>query len=179
MERIKKKTFDNSADEKGFTLIELIIYLTILSIVMSSFLYFSLAILNYRNKSRAIEEVQANERMAINLISQKIRSAKSVNFSQSVFNSHPGSLSLAMDDIGRSPTLINLDNGKLQISEGLSQPVSITSDRIIVSDLVFFDLTGSSSIANIGFILKTNYADNQDPNFLYSNILRSAVSLRR
>ena len=65
--------------QNGFTLVETLIYLGIIGAVMTSFLYFSVSIFDYRNKSYAVQEVQANGRMALNLISQKIRSAKDIN----------------------------------------------------------------------------------------------------
>ena len=65
--------------QNGFTLVETLIYLGIIGSVMTSFLYFGVSIFDYRNKSYAVQEVQANERMALNLISQKIRGAKDIN----------------------------------------------------------------------------------------------------
>lgn len=169
-----------SNQQNGFTLVETIIYLAIMAIVMTSFLYFGSAIFDYRHKVYAVQEVQANERMAINFLSQKIREAKDVNIGQSIFNTDPGVLSLTMDDSNRNPTIISLnqDDGVLQITEGIFAPVAITSENVKIKNLVFTNLS-SQSIKNIKFNLTVEYSHGQNSKDSYSNDLEIAVSLRR
>ncbi len=75
---------------KGFTLVELIIYIAIISIVVVGFITFTLSIINSRNKNYVVQEVQANTRTAFKLISQEILLAEGVNIGSSVFDSDPG-----------------------------------------------------------------------------------------
>jgi len=166
----------------GFTLVETIIYIGIVGVVITSFLYFGLAIFDYQDKSYAVSEVQANARIALELISQTIRSAKDINISSSTFGIDPGVLFLTMDDESKTPTIIGLnkDNGYLQIKEGVNEPVQFTSSQIKVTDLKFFDLTGTSTIKNIKINLTIEYSNaNQNEKYNYSEDLGTAVSLRR
>lgn len=168
--------------QSGFTLIETIIYLAIVGSVMTSFLYFSIAIFDYRNKSYVAEEVQANERMVINLISQKIRSAKDVNVASSTFNISPGALSLAMDDASKNPTIFGLsqNDGILQITEGTGTAMAVTSKNVKMSSLIFSNLTLASTTKNIKINMTIDYNNrSQDIKFNYSDDLETAVSLRR
>lgn len=168
--------------KNGFTLVEVLIYLAIIGIVITSFLYFGISIFGYRNKSFAVQEVQANQRMALGVISQKIRLAKSVNVSQSTFDTDPGILSLAMDDSSKNPTIIKLDqaDGVMQIAEGGTSTTTVTSQSVRVKNLIFTNLTSTSSAPNIGINLTIEFNNtNQDINFNYSDDLYTAVSLRR
>jgi len=168
--------------QNGFTLIETLIYLAIIGTVMTSFLYFNMSIFDYRNKSYAAGEVQANERMAISLISQKIRSAKDVNIASSTFNTDPGVLSLVMDDANKNPTIFSLDqdNRVLQITEGAGATTTITSKNVKITNLIFTNLTLASSTKNIKINMTIDYNNvNQDVKFNYSDDLETAISLRR
>jgi len=107
---------------RAFTLIETIIYIAILGMVVSAFVFFSLSVSGSRNKTYAVQEVQANARMALELISQKIRSADKIIFASSTLGADPGRLFLSMASSSLNPTIIDLssDNGTLRIMEGES-----------------------------------------------------------
>lgn len=167
---------------KGFTLIEVLIYMAILGLVVSGFVSFSLSISDSRNKNYVIQEVQANGRLALELISQKILSSNGVNIGLSTFDSDPGILSLSMFNGSKNPTLINLnqDDGILQITEGSDNSIYITSDEVKITNLVFTDLTSTSEKASIRIQITIKY-DNQgdNVNYEYSQSLQTAVNLRQ
>jgi prepilin-type N-terminal cleavage/methylation domain-containing protein len=170
-------------DKNGFTLVELLIYIAIIGMVMTTFVYFGMTIFDYRNKSNAAQEVQANERMALSLMSQKIRGAKDVNIASSTFNSDPGVLSLVMDDISKNPTIFSLTkaDGSLQIAEGGTSTTTVTSKNVLITNLVFTNLTATSGIAeDIGINMTMQYNNtSQDVKNNYSDSLETAVSIRR
>ncbi len=106
----------------GFTLIETIIYIAILGMIAIAFVLFSVSVSGSRNKTYVVQEVQANTRMALEMISQKIRSADGINFNSSTFGINPGRLSLSMTKSSLNPTIIDLSgaDGALRIIEGTS-----------------------------------------------------------
>ena len=108
--------------DKGFTLIEIIIYIAILGTIASSFIFFSVSVSESRNKTYVVQEVHANTRMALEIISQKIRMANGVNIASSTFGTDPGRLFLSMASSTLNPTIIDLsrDDGILRIIEGTS-----------------------------------------------------------
>ncbi len=118
----KLLTLNVNPGSRGFTLIETIIYIAILGMIASAFIFFSVSVSNSRDKTYVVQEVQANARMALELISQKIRSANGVNLESSIFESNPGRLSLSMASSSLNPTIIDLsrDNGNLRIIQGTS-----------------------------------------------------------
>lgn len=165
-------------NKKGFTLVESLIYVAIIGMAVSSFISFGVSISGSRNKTYIIEETQANARVAFDMISRYIRSASGVNASSSVFDLDPGVLSLTMDNALKNPTIIKLnhDDGVLEIQEGLSQPVTITSDEIKISNLVFRNLS-SGNRESIGINLTIEYSGS-DNSFKYSKSLKTSASVR-
>lgn len=167
----------------GFTLVETLVYITIIAMVVVAFVSFSISVSNSRNKAYVVQEVQANARTTLDLISQRIRAAVGVNTGSCTFGSDPGVLSLAMAEETENPTIIDLDqdNGSLQITQGLGDPVLITSNKVKVTNLVFTNLTPLTvDRENIRVEITLEY-DNagSDIEYTYSQSLQTAVSLRQ
>jgi len=170
-----------SDKKSAFTLIETIIYISILSLTIVGFVSFVMSVSNARNKNSAVVEVQANARQALEIISQKIRSASDVNLASSSFGVDPGVLNLVMKSPAKNPTIIKLDkdNGTLTISEGTGNAVALISNKIYISNLIFSYYTGTGRKKNIGVNATFNYYNpSGGKDFEYSQTLRSSISLR-
>lgn len=165
---------------KGFTLVETIIYIAIISGVLLTFVSFSWNISNAKNKVRAQTEVQANIRIALNMIAQKIQSAASVSTTQSVFNVDPGVLYLNMNSSTLNPTIFSLssDNGQLQIKEGNYTTSTVTTAQVGVTNLIFTNLSVSSTKENVGINMGVSFDASSDVSYRYSQSLQTAVSVR-
>lgn len=165
----------------GFTLIEILIYISIIGLVLVGFITFAISISNFKEKVYVEQEVQANSRVALNLITQKILTADGVNVGSSIFGLDPGVLSLSMADPNKNPTIISLtaDDGQLQIQEGMSDAITTTSKKVKVTNLVFTNLTSTSDRSNIKIKLTIEYIDTDDVIYKYSYSLETAVSLRQ
>ena len=172
----------NKLTPNAFTLVELLIYVAIIGGVASTFILYTLSIAQSRAKTYVAEEVQSNTSMAIELIGQRIRTASGVNLGDSVFDVHPGRLSLTMLDAQKNPTVIDIDaNGALQIKEGLAGSyVPITSSKVQATNLVFTNLSGGSSRENIRVDISVAYNNSSgDVEYNYSQSTHTAVSVRQ
>ncbi|MBT4315079.1 MAG: GxxExxY protein [Candidatus Magasanikbacteria bacterium] len=171
---------DNS-DRSGFTLIETILYITIISAVMGAFVSFSLSVANSSNKTYAVQEVQANSRVSLEIITQKIQSATGVNIASSTFGSDPGVLSLSFASSTLNPTIIQLsdDDGILQITEGGADPINITSSEVQITNLQFTNLTGTGNRENIKIDTTIEFFNAESVEFQHSQSLQTTVSLRQ
>ena len=159
---------------------ETLIYIAIIGGILATFISFSLNISGARNKTYVTEEVQANARIAMDVISQKIQSANGVTVSSSTFNTDPGKLVLTMSTTTLNPTVINLsaNDGSLQIKEGAGATTTITASQIRVTNLQFTNLSASSTHANIKVNLTVEFATTTDINFQYAQSLTSTISAR-
>jgi len=168
-------------NKSGFTLIEVLIYVAILGAVVAAFIGFSISISSAKSKAYVAQEVQANARVALNLITQKILSANGINVGVSTFDVDPGGLSLAMANSNKNPTIISLnaDNGQLQIREGIGEPLNITSDEVRITNLIFTYLNAGGEKESVKVELTAEYKVTNDVIYQYTYSLQTAVTLRQ
>ena len=168
-------------NKRGFTFIETLIYIAIIGAVLTAFVNFILAVSASRNKSYTEQEVNANLRTALSVISHKIKSASGVNLGASIFGLNPGVLSLVMTSSTLNPTIISVvsSTGRLQITEGAGAAQYLTSERVRVSNLLFTNLTGDSTQSNIGVDFTIIYASSPDSNYSFTKSWQTTVGMRK
>jgi type II secretory pathway pseudopilin PulG len=139
--RLRKKTslFKSGA---GFTLIELLIYLTLVTGILISATTFAWNIINSRTKAFAIQEVEQNGRLIMERIIQEVHQAGKVNTPTGGNSS--SKLSLAMRNTQQDPTMFLLNGTQLYLSHGVIAPVAISTDDVLVTSLIFRNLSNSS-----------------------------------
>ena len=124
---------------RSFTLIELLIYIAIISLVLVSVTGFFWNIVSGNIKENSYQEVQQNGRFVITKITQEIKKAIGIN--SPVQGSSDNSLSLIMSEPNLNPTIFDVSGGKLRITQGASAPIELTTDQIRVSNLQFTNLS--------------------------------------
>lgn len=159
----------------GFTLIETLIYIAITGVILVSFVFFSLSISDSRDKSYVVQEVQANSRLALNLIAQKIRRADDVITPTEGNSNNSLTLDMPVPDPDMTFSIIG---GVINITEG-AVDTPITSNKINVSNLTFTNLAGIGERDNIRVELVMEYKATGDVEFTYSESIDTAVSLRK
>ncbi len=128
---------------KSFTLIELLIYTAIISLVLVLITGFFWNIVSGNIKENSYQEVQQNGRFVMTKITQEIKKAIGINSPVQGFSAN--SLSLMMSDSNLSPTIFSVSGGKLMIVQGTSAPIELTTDQIVVSNLQFTNLSYSNT----------------------------------
>jgi len=165
--------------QSGFTLFELLVYVAIVSVVIVSAVYFTIDIINASQKSRAFQEVQQNARLAMSRMLQAVQEADDVNTGQSNFDSNPGLLSLAMDDSARNPTIFRVASNALQISQGTGDFIDLTSDKVIVTNLVFTNLSVIDRTKNIKITITVEHINPDNTKAFEASVtLQSAAVIR-
>lgn len=146
---------NNMTYQKGFTYIELIIYMSIVVMMMATLIPFAWNIIEGGAKSATQQEVTTNARYISELLKYEIRNATGIN---SITTQQ---ISLATADAGTNPTVITLSGGVLQITKGSGSTINLTSDNVRISDLTFTDFSSSDSkTKHIRFVftVEANYA---------------------
>lgn len=151
----KKKTIRSShfafriSKRQGFTLIELVIYIALTSIVVVALLKIMLAVIGAQEKTEVTSHVQQELRMTMDRMTYTTRNAVSVNTGASIFSASGGKLSLAMSDSSLDPTLFFLSGNSIYVSEAGANTGAITSGKVLVDELQFINLTATGASPTI------------------------------
>jgi len=165
--------------QRGFTLIETIIYALIISGVVTSATIFSLNILEGQQRARAFQEVQQNARFAMERIIQEIRSANTLNTASSAFDVSPGFISLNHEDASKDPTIFGVSNYILVIKQGSAATTSLTSGDVKVTNLIFRNLSVTNRTKNINISLTVEHVNPDNiVTFAASTTMQTSVTIR-
>lgn len=142
----------------GYTLIELLLYLAIFSIMISSISFFAVTILAERTRNQAIAEVNYQGEATMALMTQTVRAATAVA-TPSRGNSNT-QLSLTTTVPANNPTVFDSFNdgtvNRLRISEGSpATATKLTNARVTISGLTFANesVTAGTDSIKIQFTL--------------------------
>ena len=161
--------------QKGLTLIEILLYITIIGIIAQGFISFTLSVASTSSKTYVIQEVQANARMVLDVISQKIRAADNIIAPDN--GNSTSTLILDMPDTALNLTF-NVTNGVLEVTEGAASSTPITSNRVNVSSLIFTNLAAGKK-DNVKIEITIIYRAGESKEFEYSQTLQTSVNLRK
>ncbi len=167
----------SNINRQGFTLIELIIYVAIASVMFMAISSFAFILLRSRIRSQVITEVEQQGAYVMQIITQTIRNAEGINSpTQGGSNS---SLSLNVSGSSNDPTVFDVSGSTLWISEGGGAPLKLTNSRLIVSDFLAQNLsrTNTPGIIKIQFDLKYN-SQAEKAELDYSKTFYGSASLR-
>lgn len=138
-------------------MIELIIYVALISIFISAAILFAWDIIYGRIKSQIYQDINQNLRFVSQRIASEIRNASGIN----AVNSN--SISLSSHDVNRNPTVIDLNNNQIRIGYGnsgscsISSPCSLSSNQLSVTQLLFENLsTVDNKSKHIRYMLTIN-----------------------
>ena len=161
--------------QKGFTLVEVLLYLTIIMSVISAmagFIVFTLAT-NAKNGVIADIEQQANQVMT--LIEEVGQGAVTIT-SPSIGTT--GS-TLSFTTPTSSPAVFTQSTGVITLSEGGGAPIALTNSHVLASGFSVNNLStvGTSGTVRVQFTL--SYVNNSGRNeFSYSNNYTTSVTSR-
>lgn len=125
--------------QAGFTLMELMLYIAVLGSLLAAVAGFFGVAASARIKNQAVYEVDSQGSFAIETIGQAIRGSSLVT--SPTITANANSLTLATATPATNPTVFSLNNGTLQVKEGSAAAVSLTNDKVAVSNLTFTNLS--------------------------------------
>lgn len=164
------------ADKSGFSLIELLLYLSLAGLLFFTLFSFLLIAFTGRIKSQAISEVEQQGSQIAQRITQAIRNADSVNYPAPGASS--STLSLAFADAAKNPTIFDLSNNAIGIRYGTSSRIVLNGSRALLSNLLFANLSrpATPGIIRTTFTINTSTSTKQE--FNYVKNFSASASLR-
>ena len=131
----------------GFTLMELLLYVGIASVMLfiSSLLLSTL--LKSRVKNQTISEVEQQGLQVMQMITRTMRNSETLN--APLLGETGGSLSLNTPDTAEDPTLFYISDDAIVIQEGSGNAIALTNSRVIASDLSFKNLSHTDTPGSV------------------------------
>ncbi len=140
--------------KSGFTLFELIIYITILAIIGTV----GATVLDYSLSTKA--KVSRLSEVNLNLERAMLQMVDRVHTSQSITDAS-STLILKMADASKDPTVFALSSGTATIQEGSGSAIAITPPTVTVISLQFTKITNTNpATSSVRIIISAGYNDN-------------------
>lgn len=169
---------------KAFTLIEMLLYIGVAGMVLSSLVAFGWNMMGIGAKSGTHADVVSNERLVAEKLSFFIREATDIDATNSDFGVNvattTGSKITLHAVAPNDPIVFDVSGGVLRVTQGTAAPVALTSSNVSVSSLVFTNFSSADGKAkNIGFEIQlaTISASNRSE-YASASALRSSAELR-
>ncbi len=152
--------------QKGSSLIELILYISLVSIFISGAVLFAWDIMYGRQKVYAQQVVEQNGRSVLAQISQEIRTAQDIS-------------SVSQNQILLSNgTQIDCDANGLIIRPQGSGPYTLTSNQVLISECIFSEIANAdSNTKHIDVKLTLQQANAGSANFSAQTTMHQSVEL--
>jgi type II secretory pathway pseudopilin PulG len=162
---------------KGFSLLETLLYIGLLSLIIVSIGSFYSLVIRERAKNNTIAEVEQQGQFIMDTITQSIRNAESVSLP--VPQSSADSINLSMQDINKDPTVFSLSSQNIIVQEGIGSLVNLNGDRVEALEIIFTNMTlpGSPGSIKVSFVLKYKNPGSRYE-FDYTKTFSSSASLR-
>jgi prepilin-type N-terminal cleavage/methylation domain-containing protein len=167
-------------NNRGFTLIEILIYVGLLAIITSTISSFLLWTTRSNIKTKVMRETLDNARRTMEIITHEIKEAESIYLP----NTTSTQLSLETTHYlpeGEKITYIDfyLCGDKLCLKKESQAPIALISDRVKVKNLSFIQIAGTSTHPSIQVNLGIDYKNPANlPEYQALVNLTSTISLR-
>ncbi|HTE58610.1 MAG TPA: prepilin-type N-terminal cleavage/methylation domain-containing protein [Verrucomicrobiae bacterium] len=161
----------------GYTLIELLLYISIAGILLLAVTSFFQLTLDARAKSQTIMEVDEQGTALMEYITQTVRNADSIT--TPVAGATGSSLTIAVPTAGLSPTIFDLTGTTAQVKEGVATAVALTNNKVQISSLTFKNLTRGGTFGAVQVSFTVTRVNTSGLNaYDYSKTFTTTVALR-
>lgn len=137
---------------RGFTFIEAILYMAIVSIMLTALIPFAWNIVEGGSKSSVQQEVSSNARYISERIKYEIRNASGINTVSS------SNISLVNSNVLLNPTIITWTSPNVTIKQGTGATVNLNSVDVRITSFIFTNNTSGSLTKNISFSFTVDQA---------------------
>lgn len=171
-------TKNKRGGQGGFTLLELMLYITLVAGILITATSFAWTIINSRTKAFAVQEVEQNARLILETITQSAHAAQDIT--QPAAGAAGATLALTMRDPLSSPTTFTPAGTALTVSAGAGPAVALHSANVQVTSLQFSNLSdaaGTSKNVTVRVTLSHRNPDNR-AEWHYERTYTTTIELR-
>lgn len=135
---------------KGFTLVEMIIYIAFFAMFSTLALQATIIVMNSFYRLRLTQNVNQSATVALERLSREIRNAYDFDVTQSTFETNPGRLMLNTKDAGGANTTTEFymsTGNQLGLKEGGIDKGMLVTKNVTLTNLVFHPIATTNSKA--------------------------------
>jgi len=167
----------NPTKKEAFTLIELLLYIAILSTLAMVLASFLPLVMEARVKRKTIDEVESQGAQAMTIMLQTIRNASGIN--SPATSTSAGTISLSMASTTLNPTVFDVSAGAIRIKEGTAPAVSLTNHYVSTTALTFWNYS-STTQGMVTIRLDLAYATSSNlQRYQYQKMFYGSAAIRR
>lgn len=167
----------SKTNQLGFTLIEILLYLTLSSIMVALIGGIGVNVLSGLTNAKAEEDLQYNAQFVTEKVRTYILSADSIGFPE--VGAASSSLHLVMSDSSKNPTKIFEQNGMVFVQEGENAPAQFSGDNIVVSGMEFFNMTKADGAGMLRILVPMSiYNPDGKHSLRASSTLKTTLNLK-
>lgn len=166
-------------NQKGFTIVETIIYVAIIGVFMTTVILFGISAVQTAEKAVVAQEVQQNARFAMERVVREVRGAEALNSGLSTFALANSVLALDVSTGGNTPTVFDLDAGQLRMTQGANPSVYLTADDVEVTEFRVENRSISGRTENVQIILTIQSAQGSGIVYNATTTLQSSAVIRK
>lgn len=167
----------NKKNLKANTLLELLLYLALSSIVIAVITGLYTLIVRARVENDTMIEVQSQAQIVTNIINREISNAQGIN--SPLIAASGTSLSLINSTASLDPTVFSLVSGQLTMTQGLNPSVPLTSEDMEITSLSFENNSIAGTPGIITYEFTIDNADSIDlPEKSFERTYRTSVNLK-
>lgn len=174
---MKKSLTKKRQKKNGFTVLELLLYIGLFSIILlgvSAFLYL---LLSARVKHETMTEVEQQGAIAMQWITQAVRNAEEIN-NPSRSNT-ADTLTLELPTDAQDPTEFRLRNGALTTREDDGAEIALTSNDVTVSSVQFTNTSLANTPGSVRIQFTITHVNTSGRfEYTYAKTFYAAASLR-
>ncbi len=160
--------------KNGYTLAEMIVYLSIFTVMSIAVINSLIVVMNSFNTTRTNRDLLESASSSIERMSREIRQAKSIDTTNSSLDTDPGVLQLNSTDSSGNSTLIKFStsNGALNLYQGGVLTGNLLGQNITVTSLVFRRInTTVGEAVKIEMTLEDTASKDQKTSNFYDTII--------
>lgn len=171
---MKKNVITNP---RGFTLIEILLYMALSTILVVLMGGIGANVFSGFVKVKAAEELRYNTQF----VTEKIRSLASQ--AESISAPVPGEsssiLALRVSDISKDPTIIDVTDGRVTVTEGGGEPQFISGSGVDVSAVDFSNVTQDEGVGSLRVIMQMGLRNPEDRTVYFaSSTIYTTINLQ-
>jgi len=162
---------------KGFTLIELTIYIAMVVGLLLVATSFAWNIINSRSKAFTVQEVEQNGRLIMEKFSQAARQATDITMP--AVGASGTSVSFTMKESAKSPTVFMVSGNNITFKEGSGAAIQLNADAVQIQSGSFSNMsTANGRTKQARFILTIKHTNPTGMNqWKYSDTFETSVEL--